>query len=212
MSKKTEPPEQRIEAIGYGLALIKSGVKPKAAWGKAGEKFNVSVGALYRWYAMVRGKPRKKWLELLKPKHKGRTAKASFSEVAWEYFLKVYNKDYPPSITAAYEKTLIAAAAKNWDVPSLRTIQRRLKLEAVSTRNVSDIDEAVWQCFLKAYDKTLPPSFPAAYRATAEIAKEKNWVMPSIDAFNLLFKRKGLSLRTIYDDDLRDIKPPLSGR
>jgi len=201
MSKKTEPPKKRIEAIEYGLDLIKSGSRPKAAWGETGEKFKVSAGALYKWYSIVRGKPRKQWPELLKPKYKGRTAKASFTEAAWEFFLKVYNRDYPPSITAAYEKTLAVAASNKWDVPSLRTIHRRLKSEAISKRHIYDIEEDIWQCFLKVYNETSPPSFSLAYEETSEVAKKNGWKIPSYDAFRLLYNMKGFELRTIYDND-----------
>ncbi|MEW4983053.1 MAG: DNA-binding domain-containing protein [Cycloclasticus sp.] len=201
MSAKQPSAEKRCQAIEAGLVLIKSGLPPTKAWETVGKQFNVHKNVVYRWYGAVRGKPRQEWLDILTAKHKGRTVTAPFSEKAWDYFLDAYSKSSPPSMSEAYEKTLVESRLQNWSFPSVRTVQRRAKLSGISRRYMYDIHDDVWECFLKIYKAMSQPSFSLAYKETSEVAKKNGWQMPSYDAFRLLYNMKGFELRTIYDND-----------
>jgi hypothetical protein len=86
---------------------------------------------MYRWYGLVRGQPKAKWLQLLDPgaSYGHRGGQFSYAEGAYEFFRKVYLKSSPPSRKEAYSALVLEAKKHGWAVPSLRTLERRLQAD-----------------------------------------------------------------------------------
>ena len=57
----------------------------------------------------------------------GRGKKAPISAEAWEYFLADYLDRRQPSASACYQRLRAMAAKKEWNIPALKTLLRRLK-------------------------------------------------------------------------------------
>lgn len=67
------------------------------------------------------------WLAALVPGYVGRTAKADLSPEAWEYIKADYLRLEKPTLTACYDRLCRAAEAHGWSVPSLKTVERRIR-------------------------------------------------------------------------------------
>jgi len=119
----------RCEAIEYALKLIKKGKPPRTAWEMAAGKFDSNVSTLYRWYRLIEGKPRGEWSSALQPKWNSEGTPVEFSQAAWDYFLAVYNESRSTSVREAYCKTQEVAESKGWELPSERTVNRRVTRE-----------------------------------------------------------------------------------
>lgn len=74
------------------------------------------------------------WLAALTPGYVGRTARAELCEAAWEYAKADYLRPEQPSLSSCYERLCQAAAARGWDVPSLKTVERRIKALPMTLR------------------------------------------------------------------------------
>lgn len=110
----------------------------------AGETFERSAqavaapnGASWRtiqgWYHGTPSKPgvkhydRSDWLAALVPGYAGGTRQAELSQEAWDFFRADYLRHEAPTAAACYGRLRRAATAHGWEIPSLRTIDRRIK-------------------------------------------------------------------------------------
>jgi len=67
------------------------------------------------------------WLPALVPGYVGRTATAEFTEEAWDYFKAEYLRLEKPTVTACYYRMARIAPDHGWQIPSLKTVERRTK-------------------------------------------------------------------------------------
>lgn len=101
----------------------------KAVAGIHGKSWRTIQG----WYLGTPGKPGVKhydrcdWLAALVPGYTGGTHQAELSQEAWDFFRADYLRLEAPAAAACYDRLKRAAAAHGWEVPALRTIDRRIK-------------------------------------------------------------------------------------
>lgn len=120
---------ERLAALDAAAALITHGVPRLRAFAEAATAHQCSTSSLERWYRDVRPHPRCDWLALLVPGYVGRTAIAECSPEAWDYFKADFLRLEKPAAAACYERLQRAAQVHGWNVPALRTLERRLERE-----------------------------------------------------------------------------------
>lgn len=116
----------RMEIVCGFLHLRTSGVGRAAALGTISGARRVSIATIARYLSIVEGKPEHTWLYLLTPRYRGREAGAEMSAEAWEILKADYLRPERPSATACINRIRRVAVAKDWMVPSTRTLLRRL--------------------------------------------------------------------------------------
>ena len=133
-------PEERIAVILSALKAIRAGVPAKKAWGDAALKGGVAESSAYKWYSMVEGHPRNEWPSILASQYGKRAGQYSYAEEVYEAFKNEYLSMAVPSMVGAYQVLAQVAAKKGWVVPSLRVLQRRMKVDS-SVRKRTRYDE-----------------------------------------------------------------------
>lgn len=122
----------RYELLFEAWQLHLHGVTLTKAFTLVAQQHGESVGNLRNWYfgsknrAGVRGVDPKDWLPILADNYKGRVRHALCTEKAWEYLLKDYMRREKPSFSMCYERLKRIAEAQSWQIPSERTLRRRL--------------------------------------------------------------------------------------
>ena len=102
----------------------------------------ISWRTMQGWYHGTTGKPGVKrydasdWLAALVPAYTGRTKQAEISEEAWDFFKADYLRNESPNTVDSYRRTERAAKAHGWTLPSLRTLERKIKREIPRTVRV----------------------------------------------------------------------------
>jgi putative transposase len=134
--------EMRLSAVVDALASIKAGVSPGQAMTVAGGKVGVGKHTMYRWYALVEGRPKDQWLALLDPdaSYGHRAGQFSYPDEAYEFYKAVYLKTKPPSKSQAYSALVAEAKKRGWVIPSERSMLRRLQADGVQSRSRYDTD------------------------------------------------------------------------
>lgn len=131
--KKKQPAkdkaQQNLKAIQHALAAIAGGMKKRRAWEEAADAFGYDVGTLYRWYGKVLPYHREDWLAALVPGHTGRTGLAECSPEAWDYFKADFLRLEQPAAKACFERLMRVAKERGWQVPCLRTLERKIQRE-----------------------------------------------------------------------------------
>ncbi len=84
---------------------------------------------VFRWLERVRSYPITDWLPMLAPSHGGGQQTANGTLEAWSIYKSDYLRPERPSATACYRRLQQAAAQNDWQLPSLKTLTRRLKRE-----------------------------------------------------------------------------------
>lgn len=113
-----------------------------------------SPATLARWADLVENAPRDSWLPLLLPDYLGRTRTAEMPEAAWDAFKGDWLRLSAPSATSCYERLQRVAKERGWQLPSLRSFERRIERE---------IPRAV-QVLARQGDEALMRTFPAQER------------------------------------------------
>lgn len=85
--------------------------------------------SFFRWEASIRGIPTDDWLPFLVPGHAGRMATAECDPDAWEFFRNAYLSRSKPTWAKVYEQTRQVGAARGWNIPSVKTLRRRMLRE-----------------------------------------------------------------------------------
>ena len=157
--------KERLNAILSALALIENGMPKTAAWAAVAKANGYSKSTLYGWYNGRNGTPgakhydRADWLAALVPGYTGRTATTEFSDDAWEFFTADYLRLEQPGAAACYQRLIRAAEKHGWQIPSLRTIERRIEREIPRTMLV----------LLREGESALVQMFPAQQRSVRDI-------------------------------------------
>lgn len=120
--------EQRLRIVHIVHEKIASGRKLDAMK-EVSESTGISVPTLYRYLAQVRDYDRSDWLPALLPFRTGRPAEKDFEQEAFEIFKADYLRVEKPAASACYERLKRIAQARNWQLPCLKTIMRKLTRE-----------------------------------------------------------------------------------
>ncbi|MEN8723852.1 MAG: transposase domain-containing protein [Alphaproteobacteria bacterium] len=119
---------QRIEALEH------QGFSRNQASAMIACETNVCERTIWNWRNQIEGQPQADWLPLLAPKPRGAAAtktvkRAACSNDAFEVFKADYLRAEKPSAASCYDRLVRIAAQRKWQLPSLKTLQRRLTAE-----------------------------------------------------------------------------------
>jgi len=121
---------------------IDEGLSPSRALRTVSLAHNISDKTLKRWWNTVKDSERHDWMALLVPHYSGRTVEAPCSPDAWEFFKADYLRLDQPAAATCYERLKRAAVAHGWQIPSLKTLQRKIKRIPVKVRTLKREGEA----------------------------------------------------------------------
>jgi hypothetical protein len=127
--KAKQEAKGRHDIVLAVMAMIDHGIKKGAAKRAAANEYGLSVSTVGRWLKLVKGYHRSDWAPVLLPKHAGRIEKAAISPEAWDYFKADYLRQSKPAASACYERLMRIAIKKGWEIPSLKTLSRKLTRE-----------------------------------------------------------------------------------
>ncbi|WP_419057195.1 transposase domain-containing protein [Kluyvera georgiana] len=155
--------EQRTNAVSLVAELVDSGLSLRLALRTAAMKLHMSEGSLRNLYYRVQNRSRDVWAPVLldrRLREKCKTNReAPISEDAWQFFLGDYLRPEEPCFTKSYELLQIAAREYGWEIPSERTLRRRVERE---------IDARVIVATRKG-DNALARMFPSQQRTVAQL-------------------------------------------
>lgn len=155
--------EARARAVALVAELVESGLSLRLAMKTAAHKLLMSEGSLRNLYYRVQSRSRDVWAPVLldrRLREKCKTSReAPISEEAWQFFLGDYLRPEEPCFTKSYELLVIAATEYGWEIPSERTLRRRVERE---------IDARVLVATRKG-DNALARMFPSQQRTVAQL-------------------------------------------
>lgn len=122
-------PEHRRKVLEIGIDRINSGEPASKVWQQVAGQVNLNRATLYRWFALVSGQPKARWLELLAPQNKGNRKRADFDPDV--YALVVEKMKQGLTMMEAYRQSKSWAENEGKPCPSVTTIRRRLKEDGV---------------------------------------------------------------------------------
>jgi putative transposase len=120
---------RRLEAVQSIHILIEQGVGKVSACAVVASQIGESTSTVRRWCAKVKGIHRSDWLAVLLPDLRGRPPEAECAPEAWELFKGDYLRLEQPTASACYERIKRTAEERDWIVPSLHTLRRRMQRE-----------------------------------------------------------------------------------
>ncbi|EGU6978531.1 DDE endonuclease [Vibrio parahaemolyticus] len=130
-----EKAKKALQAVKAVNALVKNGTKKLDAYHYVAEQFDMSLSTVRRSVAKVKDIDVCDWAPALLPKHfevaQVKKAKqfAFITPEAWEFFKADYLRNKQPTMTACYLRLKDTAKQHGWIVPSLKSLERRLKHE-----------------------------------------------------------------------------------
>ena len=120
---------QAVEAlVDQGHALLDARATVAAQMQRDGVRGG-SCASLARWASDVARADKAHRLALLVPDYTGRTATAEIPVEAWDLFKGDYLRVEAPSASSCYERLQRIARVRGWELPSLKTFERRVKRE-----------------------------------------------------------------------------------
>ncbi|BBV67818.1 transposase [Klebsiella sp. STW0522-44] len=156
--------EHRAKAVALVAELQDSGLTLRLAMATAAHKLQMSEGSLRNLYYKVQTRSRDMWAPVLLDRRlrEKRTTnrEAPISEDAWQFFLGDYLRPEEPCFTKSYELLVIAAQEYGWEIPSERTLRRRVDRE---------VDVRVLVATRKG-DNALARMFPSQQRTVAQLS------------------------------------------
>ena len=155
-----------LEILNQVMTLVDNGTGITAAMQAVAKQHDgVSWRTIQNWYHGKPGKPgvkeyqRADWLAALVPGYTGRTATAEIDEDAWAFFKGDYLRLEAPTIAACYHRLQRAAKERGWQIPALRTIERRVECEIPRATRV----------LAREGENALLQLFPAQQRSVADL-------------------------------------------
>lgn len=127
--------QQALRAVQAVFALKRNGIKLMDAYDSVCDEYDVALSTLRRHCAMVKGIDEADWAPALLPKHfeasqaKKKNQFAFVTPDAWESFKADYLSLEQPAMTVCFERLLDNAKGKDWVVPSLKSLARRMAHE-----------------------------------------------------------------------------------
>lgn len=134
--KQKQLARDRLAAINTALGLNANGVSMTDAFKTAARQAGMDRSTLYRWYGRVKGYDRSDWLAGLVSGYSGQARTAEIPAEAWDIFRSDYLRLEQPAAAACYSRLERIAAERGWQLPSLRTFERRIEREIPKTVRV----------------------------------------------------------------------------
>jgi len=119
----------RVDILREVETLVRDGYPERDACDQVALRVEYSSATIQRWRDACRGAHPGDWVALVAPRWKGRTATAAIPAEAWEAFKADYLARSAGKVGVAYGQLRARAAMEGWKAPSLRTLQRRLRVE-----------------------------------------------------------------------------------
>ena len=120
---------RRKEALDTVKALWKSGVPKNVAVAEVAAGLGTTGRTVYRWEEMVVRAEECDWLPLLAPRNGGGPTPKTCDPRAWEFLKADYLRPEAPTFESCWDRLQLAAQKHDWDLPSSRTMRRRIKRE-----------------------------------------------------------------------------------
>tara|TARA_R110002050_G_scaffold269917_1_gene412452 strand:- start:61662 stop:63815 length:2154 start_codon:yes stop_codon:yes gene_type:complete len=214
--KQKDEAERRLSLLLQVMTLVEvGGMTLVKSFENVGLQNDVSWRTLQGWYHGTAGKhgvknyKRQDWLAALIPGFVGRLSTANIDDDAWETFKADYLRLEQPAATACYYRLQRTAAEKGWTIPSLKTIERRIKtiprsirifqregeaglmrLYPAQTRTVQELHALEW-INGDGYQHNVFVKFP-----NGEIGRPKTWFWQDVYSRKILGYRVDMSENT----------------
>jgi transposase InsO family protein len=117
----------RLEIVEAVMTLYQSGMAKDLAVSAIAAHYQIGASTLYTWLQMIERHERCDWLPALAPRHVGRTVSIECHPDAWDMIRSDYLRPEQPNFSDCYRRTQRAAEARGWDMPSERTMLRRIE-------------------------------------------------------------------------------------
>lgn len=124
-----------LRTVQAVFALKRNGIKLMDAYDSVCAEYGIALSTLRRHCSMVKGIDEADWAPALLPKHfeasqsKKKNQFAFVSPDAWEAFKADYLSLEQPAMTVCYERLKDTAKGKDWVLPSLKSLARRIAHE-----------------------------------------------------------------------------------
>lgn len=118
---------KRLEILQKVEVLRLNGIPIDIAAMQIGKAHEKGVSTIHSWRARVAGVEKVNWLPYLADSYTGRTATIECSPDAWDMLRSNYLRDGGLNFSECYRQTLRAAKDQGWNIPSERTLLRRLR-------------------------------------------------------------------------------------
>lgn len=131
--KQKDSAKQKLDLLNAVMYLVDNGTGLVDGFKAIGAANDKSWRTIQGWYHGTNAKPgmkhyeRSDWLAALVPGYVGRTNQADCNADAWETFKADYLRLEQPTATACYYRLKRSSNAHNWQIPALRTFERRIK-------------------------------------------------------------------------------------
>lgn len=119
----------KLAVINDVHALVKAGTVKDCAIALVCGRADIPARTYWEWESKTHGLDRADWLPALVDHYAGRQAVAEMTTDAWDYFLADYLTQSEPAASASYARLMEIAVERDWIVPSLKTILRRIEKE-----------------------------------------------------------------------------------
>lgn len=128
-TKNREGAARKAEAVRAVETLMARGTGKIEACKEVGGKIGKHWQGVRGWFEKTRGVDPGDWVATLVDARGGNRPKTGISPEAWDYFKAEYLRIARPTAQACYERMKRAAKDHGWEVPSLKTIMRKLDNE-----------------------------------------------------------------------------------
>ena len=134
--KRKDRAAWHLQMVHAYLSLTHSGVAARQAQTAIAHRFGTSVSTLGRDLGEIEGAPEHMWLYLLVDDYQGRSATSEMSAEAWEILKADFLRRERPAASAciARLRKMVVDQARDWTIPSTRTLLRRLRQIQRATR------------------------------------------------------------------------------
>lgn len=155
---------KRTSAL-FQLAALDPALPQAQRYHIAAKEAGCSVGSLRRWHQLTKNLDRGDWAPALAPAW-GLAAppKAELSDEAWEFILSEWACQSQPALKSIYRRAQKEAVAQGWNLPSYKTILRRIAAIPAPQR-----------AYLRDGEKGLDHFYPPLKRNYATLRLHQLW-------------------------------------
>ena len=116
----------RLDALQSAERLVDAGRERVVAMMVTAREFEVSERTLWNWRERCDGRPREDWLACLVPSYSGRRKEVECNDDAFAFIKADYLRPECPPFSDCYRRLAAVAAEKGWQIPSEKTLKRRV--------------------------------------------------------------------------------------
>jgi len=128
-TKNREGAARKAEAVRAVETLMARGTGKIEACKEVGGKIGKHWQGVRGWFEKTRGVDPGDWVAILVDARGGNRPKTGISPEAWDYIKADWLRIERPTLQAVYERAKRAAKAHGWELPSSKTIKRKLENE-----------------------------------------------------------------------------------